>query len=132
MAAGPPGGEDHLHTCRSGRRRRQVNAGAGSAPGRGAAPPTGAALGDGRAGSDALPRGGSAGAPGPIWRAARAARLGEPVGEVRLRWRADIISGLALELRQAAEECYRDSAANDRRREILDTAQALAAAVSNR
>jgi hypothetical protein len=57
---------------------------------------------------------------------------GEPAGEVSLRWRADAISGLALELRQAAEECFSDPASNARRREILDTARALATALSNR
>jgi hypothetical protein len=57
---------------------------------------------------------------------------GEPAGEVSLRWRADGISGLALDLRQAPEECFSDSASSERRREILDTARALAAAVSAR
>jgi hypothetical protein len=57
---------------------------------------------------------------------------GEPAGEVSLRWRADAIRGLALELRQAAEECFSDSADKERRREILDTARALGTAVSDR
>lgn len=57
---------------------------------------------------------------------------GEPVGEVSLRWCADAVSGLAVELRQAAEECFSDSGSDERRREIMDTARTLDTAVSNR
>jgi hypothetical protein len=57
---------------------------------------------------------------------------GEPAGDVSLRCDVAAISGLAMELRQTAEECFADCASDARRREILDTARTLATAVSNR
>jgi len=50
---------------------------------------------------------------------------GEPLGDVRLRWRVDAVSGMARELRQAAEECCADSQEDDDPDGLLETARAL-------
>src|SRR4051812_18555282 len=48
---------------------------------------------------------------------------GEPLGDVRLRWRVDAVSGMARELRQAAEECCADSRQDDDADGLLETAR---------
>jgi hypothetical protein len=52
---------------------------------------------------------------------------GEPIGDVRVRWRASALSGMVRELREAAEEHYADSRQDDDddARELLETARAL-------
>jgi hypothetical protein len=55
---------------------------------------------------------------------------GEPAGELRVSWRADAVSGLVRELRQAAQECFADARCDDDdAQEMLDTAQVLADAL---